>query len=66
MTAIHKNIDEEHRMLWGWSFAMLERIAKLSLWIAVVAGVITALSAFIGGYVGLRLSGAIQKEADLR
>jgi hypothetical protein len=36
------------------------------VWIAVPTGVITTLSAFIAGYVGLRPSGAIQKEADLR
>ena len=53
-------------MLWGWSFHVWETIVKVSLWIAVGAGVLTAVTAFVAGYVGYELTDVVQKEADVR
>ena len=59
-------------MLWGWSFATLELIVKSALWIAVAAGVVAALSAFIAGLIAVAagvvaaLSGFIAGYVGLR
>jgi hypothetical protein len=53
-------------MLWGFPFSSLELIVKISLWIALVAGAVTAVTAFIAGYVGYELTDAVQKESDVK
>ena len=52
-------------MLWGWPFATWESIVKAALWTAAVAGVFTAVSAFVAaGYVGYELTDAVQRASD--
>ncbi len=53
-------------MLWGFPLSTLEMVVKISLWIALGAGAVTAVSAFIAGYVGYELTDAVQKEADVK
>ena len=53
-------------MLWGWPFSVWELIVKISLWTAVGAGVVTAVAAFVAGYVRYELTDAVQKVADER
>ena len=51
-------------MLWGWPFSVWETAIKVSLWIAGVGGVLAAIAAFLAGYVGYELSGAVQRKSD--
>lgn len=53
-------------MLYGITFSAWEKIIKFSLWIAGIAGIIAASSAFISGYFGYQLSDKIQKISDER
>jgi hypothetical protein len=53
-------------MLWGFPLSTLEMVVKLSLWIALGAGAVSAVSAFIAGYVGYELTDAVQKESDVK
>jgi|SRR5271166_3543288 len=53
-------------MLWGWPFPTWELIVKVSLWLVVGAGVVTAVSAFVSGYVGYELTDAVQRASDER
>jgi hypothetical protein len=51
-------------MLWGFPFSVWELVVKIALWTAVGAGVVTAVAAFIAGYVGYELTDAVQKVGD--
>lgn len=53
-------------MLWGSSFPVWEPIVKIPLWIALGAGVVAAVAAFVAGYVGYELTDAIQIASDER
>jgi hypothetical protein len=50
--------------LWGWPFSFWEAVVKMSLALALTAGAVTAIAAFVAGYVGYELTDALQKISD--